>query len=310
MSDALVIIVLLGSDPGEPPAGPWVPAMLLAARQALGPESTVLVDTSDTTTDDGALALTLRMGARAVVRVRWADGRLTRAHLHVHVATWVDDDLTFRAEDPASEKGRSVGYAIATMVQRLHREEPPAPPSSAPPPPMPAAPAPAPVRVARTDLDILATGVVAVGAPSVGGALGVRVWPTSVLGLRMAAGARVGRVEEANVDTTTLFLAGGPGVRVPIGTGLELGARTDVMLLRVSASRESDATGRTVRSRILGAFDAHVEAAWTVAAPLALTAAVGTEIAFGPTDVRVGGVRTADIPPVRGVFELGGRFRF
>ena len=315
MSNALVIIVLLGAQPSDPAATAWAPAMLSAARRALGPESTVLVDTSDTMTDEAALTLTERLGARAVVRVRWADAKLTRARLHVHVGTWADDELAFRPEDPAAEKGRSVGYALATMVQRLHHgapAAPAAPPEQAPPPPPPGPVVVAPSAPARTrnDLDLFATGAVAAFAPSYGGAVGARYWATPAFGLRLAAGARLGTLSVADVATTAVFVATGPGVRIPLGARFELGARADVMVFRVAASRDDESRGTTVRSRVLGAFDASVEGAWTVVGGLALIGAAGTEIAFGSTDVKVGGRRVADIPPVRAVFEVGGRFRF
>jgi hypothetical protein len=41
-----------------------------------------------------------------------------------------------------------------------------------------------------------------------------------------------------------------------------------------------------------------------------MIASVGAEVAFGTTTVNVGGVAVTDLPSVRGIAELGGRFRF
>ena len=335
MSEPLVLVILLGASPD-----PTADGMMAAARSALGPDAVVLADTSEVTTDTEALAIGARVQARAVARVSWADGTRRTARLHVHVAAaneWADDELTFLPQDVASEKGRTVGYTLATMVQRIEREratekdraasEAPAPadaaPPPAPPPPSAAPPAvgereaavePAREPASRPPLgpgiDLLAygTGALGGGATSAGGAGGLRWWPIARFGLRVAAGARAGSIAEADASTSTLFAAAGPGYRVPISRALELGARADFVILQHSATRRERV--ETTHARWLAAVDLVIEGSWSLGPHAGIIAGVGAELAFGTTAVSVGGVPAADIPPARGLAELGVRFRF
>lgn len=338
MSEPLVLVILLGSSPD-----PTTDGMMAAARRALGPDAVVLADTSPAATDSEALAIGARVRARAVARVSWADGS---ARLHVHVAPsneWADDELTFLPQDVPSERGRTVGYTLATMVQRLEREQarenepgganeptgrgalPAAAPSAPPSESVARATAAPPERDATIDvprerppspsshapsLDVIAfgTGALGGGATSAGGAGGVRWWPASSFGLRAALGARAGSIVEANATTTTLFAAAGPGYRVPIGRALELGARADFVVLQHAATRRQ--LVETTHARWLTAVDLMIEGGWSLGPHAGLIAAVGAEIAFGTTSVSIAGVPVADIPPARGIAELGVRFRF
>ncbi|MBX3208915.1 MAG: hypothetical protein KF764_28040 [Labilithrix sp.] len=334
MSEPLVLVILLGTSPD-----PTTDGLMAAARGALGPEAVVLVETSPVTTDTEALAIGARVRARAVARVSWADRPSQRtARLHVHVAPsgeWADDELTFLPNDVPSEKGRTVGYALATMVQRLEREqarekgptvagEPGAPstPATASPPVAPLVTPdgrdtkvepprepPSSPGLAR-DFDVLAygTGALGGGATSAGGAGGVRWWPVPRFGVRAAVGARAGSIAEADATTTTLFAAAGPGYRVPIGRSFELGARADFVVLQHSVARRRPV--ETTRARALAAIDLMIEAGWWLGPHAGLVAGVGAELAFGTTPVSIGGTPVADIPPARGLAELGVRFRF
>ena len=311
MTEPLVLVILLGAHSDPSIDG----TMMTAARAALGEEAIVLADTSDAKTDDEAITIGERVHARAIAELQWADDDTrTHARLHVRVATneWADDEIAFFPQDAASEKGRTLGYMLASMVQRLARSAPPTPP----PPPPPAheagaeAPPPTPKREPASNVDVFAQGNGAIGggATSVGGAVGLRWWPVARVGFRAAAGARAGRIEEADASTSTLFASVGPGYRVPIGTSLELGARTDFVILQHSVTRKRVA--KTTHARWLSAMDAMVEASWSLGPHAGVIAAVGAELAFGTTSVDVGGVPVADIPQARAIGELGLRFRF
>lgn len=318
MSEPLVLVVLLGTSPD-----PTADAIMTTARRALGPEAIVLAETSATTSDDDALAIAERVHARAVARVTWADGSFRVARLHVHVAPssssdWANDEITFQPQDVASEKGRTVGYTLASMVQRIEQEHeaaaPKAPPPAPPPPTPPPAPSVAPTErplarppASRSALDVHVHGIGVIGADAsgVGGGGAVRWWPGSHIGFRAGAGARGGRIEAANASTTTVSLAVGPGYRTMIATTLELGLRADFVVLRHAVTRED-----TTHARWLGAVDLLVELGWAVSAHGGVVASLGSEVALGTTSIRVGGADVGDLPTLRGIAELGARFRF
>jgi hypothetical protein len=106
----------------------------------------------------------------------------------------------------------------------------------------------------------------------------------------------------------TLFVGAGPAYRIAIGRTLELGARTDLLLLQHAAARNRPV--ETTHARWIGAADLVLEAGWSLGPHAGICAGVGAELAFGTTTLNVGGMPVADIPPVRGVGELGARFRF
>jgi hypothetical protein len=121
-------------------------------------------------------------------------------------------------------------------------------------------------------------------------------------------GARGGSIPEANATTTTLFATAGPGYRIPVGASLELGTRADIALLQHSATRRGPTAA--TQSRWIGAVDLMLELGWSFRQHAGIVGGVGTELAFGSTTVSVGGAPVATIPPMRGIAELGARFRF
>ncbi|MBX3201918.1 MAG: hypothetical protein KF894_27530 [Labilithrix sp.] len=314
MSEALVLVVLLVTNEGDPTTG----GLIAATRRALGPDAIVLADTSDDESDASALAIGERVKARAVARVSWADGSHERARLRVHVAPsgeWADDELTFAPHDAASEKGRTLGYALASMVQRVARPPPVgdadgrAPAATVEPREQPTT-EPARAEPARSALDVFAqaNGALGGGATSLGGSGGARWWPFARVGIRAAAGGRTGTLSAADATTTTLFASAGPSYRVPVTSTLELGARADVIVLRHAVTRSE--LVETTRARWLGAVGLMLEASWSLGRHAGVIAAAGAELAFGTTAVSVGGAPSGDLPPARAVTELGLRFRF
>jgi hypothetical protein len=244
---------------------------------------------------------------------------------------WTDQEIAFAPHDAVSERGRTVGYALASMVQRLERDRAEEAERAPPPPPVVDAPKPPIIEVAPTspppvetrpvlprrrsrgrDLDAFLEGQGALGggATSGGSAAGVRWWPLSNVGVRAAVGARAGSISDADATTTTMFASAGPGYRIRTGA-LELGARADFVVFRhaVSRTQGTPPAARTL-SRWIGGLDLMLEAGVDLGSRMGLLVAVGPEWAFGPTEVRVGGVRVADIPPVRGIGEIGLRIRF
>jgi hypothetical protein len=344
MSEPLVLVILLGTN-----SDPTTDSMMSATRRALGPEAVVLADTSRSPTDADALAISERVRARAVARISWADGSARVARLRVHVDPsndWTNDEVTFSSNDAPTEKGRTIGYMLASMVQRIEREHSenvarlassapataagtpgPTLANSAAPPGSPEKEAPPAAgtssvdvgqgkipsprkRTMATGIELLAHGVGAIGdgATAIGGSVGLRWSPIAHLGLRAAAGGRAGTIGAAEATTTTLFVGGGPGYRTAVGRSLELGVRADLLVLEHRATR--DRPVETTRKRWLGAADVVFEAIVPFGAHAGLSLGVGMEVAFGTTPLSVGGVTVASIPPLRGIAEIGARIHF
>ncbi|HVJ88580.1 MAG TPA: hypothetical protein VM580_02180, partial [Labilithrix sp.] len=66
----------------------------------------------------------------------------------------------------------------------------------------------------------------------------------------------------------------------------------------------------TTRTRWLGATDLVFEAIVPFGSHAGLYIGAGMELAFGSTPLNVGGVKVANIPPLRGIGELGARIHF
>ncbi len=326
MSEPLVLVVLFATNPD-----PTAETLTATVRTALGEDAVVLVDTTPVDTDGDALAVGERVHSGAIARVSWTDRSFLRARLHVHVAAgegWADEEIGFRSRDVPAERGRTVGYALASMVQRMTREAPmtvqddrdgdveveSVPIARGPEEPRVQAvhlpPESPPTRAASLGLGAggIGTGALGGAATSGGGAAGVRWRPSSSLGLRAAVGARAGAIGSAKASTTTMFAGAGPTYRVPIGSSFEVGARADLLVFQ-HAVRRTDLY-ETSRARWLGAVGVMLEAGWSLAPRAGLVAAVGTEVAFGATSIRVGGGPVAEIPAARAVTELGLAFRF
>ena len=310
MTDPLVLVVLLGTKPD-----PTSDAVLAATRRALGGEAIVLADTSEPSTDRDAVAVAERVHARAVARITWSPGN-TAARLHVHVGrdegskddVWVDDEMRFAPEDAPNERGRTVGYAVASMVQRLEQAHAPAVPVVVPPPPRAVV---VPLAV-RHDVDLRVTGIGAIGgaASAGGGALGARLWLRPAVGVSATVGLRGGHVGTADATTTTPFLAVGPAVRRALTSTTSVGLRADFVLLRPAMHRAPEGGVAITRDRWLGAADVVAELDVALTGAIALVVGAGTEVAFGPTPVHVGAAEVANFPVFRAVVELGGRIRF
>lgn len=342
MSDPLIVVVLLAGQAGDP----ITDGILAATKQALGPSAVVL---SEATTepvgvsDVDALAIGERAHARAIARVTWADASHTVARLHVHVgaatASWSDDEISFSSRDVSGEKARTVGYTLATMVQRIEQQAQAAElqekqqldrqreqareqdqrerqrvAAEAARTSRDSAPA-TPHTVGQDGLEIQAAaiGALADAATSLGGDARARWWLRgSRLGVHAVVGARFGRVREADASSMTAFGGAGPSFRFfTLARGFELAARADVMLMRHAMTRAATATTAELsHDRWLGALDFALEASWSFSEQLGVMVAGGAEVAFGTTTVSVGGSRVADIPPIRAMAEIGGRIRF
>src|SRR5258705_1416477 len=283
---------------------PAMAALTRAAETVLGPESRIVFhEQPKALGDDEAIALADQMRASMVVTVTWSSDQ-SRAHVHVHFTerpVWLERDVSFSPQDPPAERGRTLGFEIATMVPDL----PPAPPPASTPlsakpearPLVPVAP-----RSAGWAVEVDGTGAVGGDATGYGVGAGAR-WAFVPSAFVRAGGAvRFGRVLPANATSTTWIPAIGVGYDRSIAASpVSLGARVDGLAIFTELSRgaSAEAHGRWTPGVDLVA---EIELA---ASPVAIAGAVGAEYAFGSTSVRVGDADTTTLPRLRFLAELG-----
>lgn len=292
MSGPIIVVVLLA------PADPTAEPMLAATRGALA-DAQVIANQDGVKTDAEALAAGNAAHARAVATVTWSDTE--HAHLHVHVDTWADDDLAFSPNDPPTEKGRAVGFTLASMVERLDRAAPPPPPIAevpivVPPPPEP------PSKPHRFEAFALGIGTLGGDAHAAGGAVGARWIAPFGFGARVMGSLAAGPVADGH--SVSAAFGGGPTYDVMVTDAFELGGRLDV-----TATHLAVVYGNASHTRWLGATALVAEAAYFIGPRFGIAAGIGPELAFGGTNVRVNGGNVADLPHWRALGELGLRIR-
>ena len=114
MPHALVLVMLVQSSDATDPS---TSAAIDAAHRTLGADAQVRVSGyADLPTDEAVQKLA--PGADAVVVVSWSEG-----HRHVRLrmlrvadGAWVDRDIGFDVRDASRERGRTIGFALASML--------------------------------------------------------------------------------------------------------------------------------------------------------------------------------------------------
>ncbi len=317
-SIALVVIVAAGQAHDA-----TTTALAEAARTAAGTK--VVVEEGAPITDEDALAIATRDHADVVAIISWdADHSSATVHVHREGETrWLDRAVGFRDADAATERGRTLGFAIASMLP----EPAPTPPTNnvEPPPKPPLAVAPpvhdsthhdaAPVWHGAVDLSGLAT--VAIGG--YGGGWGVRVggqwffFPHLALRTSLAISSRA-LIPEAKSSLQTVSGALGLGItfvepapRRPIS----FGTRVSMIAMHQSVSHLSvDDANSSTQSRWLPAAEILLEGALYFINNVAIVLSSGLEIAAGETVIKVSNRPVATLAPWRFTGELGFRARF
>lgn len=321
-----VLVVIATGDPADGSTR----TMEHALRAALGPDAVIVMRTSPAGATDEALVSAAAADRTTLIGVvSWSDHQ-RRATLHfvtLPEGRWSDREIRFDASDAAPERGRTIGFALASMVPddalaaRDHAaaEPPRAPvvplPSVAPPPPDPkeaAAPLPRSYRMGVDAAALAVTGLGGYGG-GVGAVLGFRVSLAGPLAGRAALGARVGEIGPA--QATSRVLSGGLGAAWQVSLDARgqwgIGARADALVLHHEVSHFSaDDLSANARSRFVPAFDAALEGTFRFAESAAVVTAAGTEVALGQTKVVVKGREVASLPPARLFAEAGLRLLF
>lgn len=327
---ALILVILVASGEADSPASQ---SMLRATSDTLGLEAQVSIHEIDAGSGDtDVIAAGAKWHADAVARVSWQDGhRHAVVHLHGNASRWIDRDIGFNATDAEDERGRTIGFAVISMLPEgvVPHAPPPPPPSETPKKPDDSQspildqpiddqdrepPEPPPHHYVGS-IDASGIGAIGIGgdATGLGGVVRGQWFYLPDFSLRLGGGARFGTVPEIAADSTTLFGSGGiswhptqPTRRHPFG----LGASLDVTAMHYALARTGLGGVAESQSRWIPAADFTLEGSWFFSEPVGLVVAVGGEMTFGQTDVFVENKSVETIPSLRGIAEIGGRLRF
>jgi hypothetical protein len=325
-----------------------------AARRALGRDADIQIQlVSADPPDDESIA---RAGnADGVVELTWApDGSKARVHCYLRrEARWVDREISFGAgtagaEREVSERGRLLGFAVATMFteEQAPDTEPdaaakpaasPAPPKAKVPPKTSASPkTPAAggadddeasavtndsadtstPRYAPSRRSIEFAGIASSGlagtASGLGATAGLRLAWLGPLWGRLFVSGRTGNIPKAQASTRTAMVGAGLALAaLPEARRFELGLRLDAFASYFDAAHLSeDDTSPDLRSRWLPGGALLVEGGIHLGGGTGLFLGGGLEALLGKTEVYTHGTRVAVVPPFRAVGEFGFRTKF
>jgi hypothetical protein len=313
MTPAFVLAILVAS--GEAQSAPTL-AMAAAAGEVVGDQGGVKVVEASAPSDAEALRVERALGVRAVVALAWSDAEHRRAHLRLHAARtdrWIDRELDFAPEDTPSERGRALGFAMASMLPEGDPTLPLATTLA------PAEPSPPPARLGANAVEAAFLAGTGAGGPAggLGPRLGIDRFVASGLSFGLSLSSRWGRIGALDVDEMTSSAGLGVGLWPFAPTAerrLGVGVRAEALLLR-EAVTHTDAAGATrSKSDLVPGGGLALAATWRLAGALELVASGGAELAFGTIDVTVlaappaGG--NARIPVTRVVGWGGLRARF
>jgi hypothetical protein len=334
-----LIVLVIAQQTSDPSTA----AFERAARSALGRDADIQIQLlASDPPDDESIA---RAGnADGVVELTWApDGTKARVHCYLRRdARWVDREISFGAgtaspEREAAERGRLLGFAVATMF--TEEQAPEAAPSAQPEPPASPAPRPRPKiapaaaalpteavsddtsdnsvkRSAPSTTSVEFAGIASSGiegnASGLGATAGLRLAWLGPLWGRLFASGRSGNIPQAQASTRTLLLGAGLALSaLPDPQRFELGLRLDAFASYFDASHLSeDDTAPDLRSRWLPGADLLAEAGVHLGGGTGLFLGGGVEAVLGKTEVSTHGTRVAVVPPFRAVGEFGFRTRF
>jgi hypothetical protein len=293
---------------------PELAATLTAAREVVGAGAVRLVE-APALSDAEALRVERQLDAAASVQVTWRDPQRLQALLRLHAARtdrWIDRELRFLPEDTPQERGRTLGFAIASMLPEGDPDlsTTPAPSSSEEPPAAPL------LRHAVSAAVVASAGL---GGPAggIGLALAGDTFATERLSIGLKVAARGGRISEVDATAVTALVGAGATFwwRVPDRAhALGLGGRAGALLLLHAVSHAGPSGQAEWKGHLLPGADLGVTATWRVAPNVEAVLGAALEVAFGTVDVTVVAAAPANgsatIPALRAVADLGVRMRF
>ena len=297
-------------------------ALSSAARETLGSDALVEVRDVRTLPEDAEAEARARSAdAGAIVEIGWRDAARRNAIIHVRILDapegWMEREIGFAKTDAEGEKGRMLGYALASMIPM---SEKPSAPASATRPATPAALRVDPVTplarrwVAALEISGVAAQAFGGYGGGVGGTMGGAWYFSRHFSVRAAVGARAAEVGAAQALLHSFTTAAGLAWRsedATLSLRFGLGAHVDMMMIDESVTHLSPDDPSAVRkSYWLPGGDILLEASGLLTEGAAAVLAVGAEGFFGTAHVYVHETPVASLVPLHLVAEVGLRARF
>lgn len=318
----IVIVTGLGGADGAA-------AIENAVRGALGPDAVVSVQPQTVVEDDATLrARATEAHATLVGVVRQSDEQHATIRFARPNEGWSEREIRFDPSDAPRERGRTIGFAIASAVP----DEAPAPVAPPPPPPPPVAAPIAPPPPARRapDADHASTGYPSSRAPWVdaigmvgtgidgfgggaGGAIAGRFLLRGNVRARFALGIRGSDVPPAQASARAYLAGAGLAWQTWVDSERRygLGARVDGLAIGTEVSHfDADDASPARKFRVVPGAGAALEGTLRFTPSAAFIAAVGAEVAFGTTDLYLHDELVAKLVPFRAMSEVGLRIFF
>jgi hypothetical protein len=312
MSAVAFLAILVASGEAHDPA---VTALQAAAIEVTGSADSVRLFEVPSLSDAEALRVERSSGSRVVLQLTWRDSGRLIARLRLHAARtnrWVDREFAFSSADSPSERGRTLGYAIASMLPEGDPSLPwPAPSERESPPPVPEAPP------GRHAVGLFFLGGAGLGGPAsgVGGLLNVETFVTQNVSLGASLSARLGSISALDGDelSTSFGLGGAWWPVAPTATnrwGIAL--RMEGLLLYHAFSHDRAGGTTEWKGHALPGAEVKLEGTWRLGRGVELLVGAGSEVAFGTIDITVVSQMTGSdtIPALRALAEGGIRARF
>lgn len=297
--------------------------MTNATHDALGPDSVVRAEPAP----EADAARPPAHGASGVVRVSWDEAEHRRARVSCYLPAldrWVEREIVFAPTDPELERGRTLGFLVASIfidagvVERApepakekERAAANAPSESrAPSQAVPASTEPASKASLGVAAQVAGPGM----ATGFGAWLGLeRSVAGSALWLGGAGQARFGSVSEAQASSRFLAL----GLQATWLFWMPspkswLGVRGSASAAQLSMAHLSDDDGGEPdrQSRFLAVFEAVLHAGYHFSAASALAGDVGAEFLSGKTAIWVHQRQVGSWPQLVPVLRLGVKSTF
>jgi hypothetical protein len=308
-----VLLLFVAASDGE---GPTTEAFVRALGEALGPAARVSLNDYQQPPTDAALAQAAHArSATAAARLVWGDAGRTIASLHVYMVNGDeghDRRLRFSPTDPPDERGRALGFVVASYVLA---KIPRGPDGRA-----------LGLDVRERVWALEAFGVDAIAfkgeGSGVGGGLAGRWRAGPSWGLRLGGRVYLGSVSIAQSSTLSAELSAGVfGVLVSAGgsRGPELSVRLEGVAVYDSVTHFStnppDDLAPDRKGRLVPGAASLLELEWPLAESVSIHVAAGVEQVFGVTRIRLirgdpNAKPIAEMGATRAVAELGFRARF
>jgi hypothetical protein len=316
---ATLVIYLSAADAADP----GTPVLVRSAQEVLGDQAQVELRTTASELPDSALS-NAEPGVDGAATVVWLNTEHRRAAVRCYVGRLhrvVKRELSFDEDADPKERERMLGFVVASLLtpETEQRVEPEARPEDTRA--KSNATKQSPTRaLERREHFVGMAELVGLGATGIGGtasgfgaSLAGRWLFAPSLALRLAVGLRRGDIPEASATSEMEFVGLGLAFESPVtrSSRFSVGGRAGALLLRHEVDHLSADDSRPDRqSRLIPGADAVFEAGFRFSSSAGVVAGVGSELALGHTDVTVKGKEVAEIPPLRGLVELGIQARF